>query len=197
LCPPNQRKKKTSLSGKNYSPVSFHLSPLTASLTIFSVPALQKKRGRPTKRSPELVAQIAEAISFGFSNQETAELVGIRPTTLSIWHQIPSFSIAVKRAVLKRQIIRLKRIQDGTLGWQGTAWILERLNAVRYARPEVQIAINSSGNPDGSGTSIVIQLAPERVREIDSESVEIRDSVAKMLADYRPQSPNGNGGQHV
>ena len=47
--------------------------------------------GRPTKRTPEMVAQIAEAISLGLNDEETAALVGIERNTLINWKKDPEF----------------------------------------------------------------------------------------------------------
>jgi len=38
-----------------------------------------------------------------------------------------------------RKLDRLKRIESGALGWQGTAWAMERLYPKEFSRPEVQL----------------------------------------------------------
>jgi hypothetical protein len=47
--------------------------------------------GRPTKRTPEITALIAEAISFGLTDEEAAALVGIDDDTLTQWKRSRSF----------------------------------------------------------------------------------------------------------
>ena len=98
--------------------------------------------GRPTKRTPEITARIAEAISFGLSDEETAGLVGIDDDTLTQWRKIPEFSGAIKSAVANRKLARLKRIEAGEPGWQGTAWAMERQYPERFAKPEIQLNLN-------------------------------------------------------
>ena len=104
--------------------------------------------GRPTKRTPEVVAKIAKAVSIGLTDGEAALLAGINPDTMTEWRKDSEFSGAIKRATAKRLLMRLDRIEAGEQGWQGTAWALERLYPERFARPEVmnQIAlVNQAG----------------------------------------------------
>ena len=104
--------------------------------------------GRPTKRTPEVVARIAEAVAIGLTDEEAALLAGINPDTMTEWRKDPEFSGAIKRAGAQRLLLRLERIEAGEQGWQGTAWALERLHPARFARPEVmnQIAVvNQAG----------------------------------------------------
>ena len=99
--------------------------------------------GRPTKRSPEVIAKIAEAVAKGLTDEEAALLAGINPDTMTEWRKDPEFSGAIKRAEVRRLLLRLERIEAGEQGWQGTAWALERIYPARFARPEVlnQIAV--------------------------------------------------------
>ena len=114
--------------------------------------------GRPTKRTPEITARIAEAISFGITNEEAAAIVGIDDDTLTEWNKIPEFSGAIKSAVAIRKLSRLKRIEAGESGWQGTAWALERQYPERFARPEIQLSLGRS--PANSNLAIWLQTAP-------------------------------------
>ena len=83
--------------------------------------------GRPTKRTPEVVAKIAKAVSIGLTDGEAALLAGINPDTMTEWHKDAEFSGAIKRATAQRLLLRLERIEAGEQGWQGTAWALERI----------------------------------------------------------------------
>jgi hypothetical protein len=103
--------------------------------------------GRPTRRTPEVVAKIAEAVAIGLTDEEASLLAGINPDTMTEWRKGPEFSGAIKRAGAQRLLMRLERIEAGEQGWQGTAWALERLYPHRFARPEVmnQIAVVAGG----------------------------------------------------
>ena len=114
--------------------------------------------GRPTKRTPEVVAKIAEAIAIGLTDEEAALLAGINPDTMTEWRKDPEFSGAIKRAGAQRLLMRLERIEAGEQGWKGTAWALERLYPHRFARPEVmnQIAVVSQGGKASAERVIIL-----------------------------------------
>ena len=117
--------------------------------------------GRPTKRTPEVVATIAAAIASGLTDREAGIVAGIRHDTMAEWRKDPEFSEAIEKATAARLLLRLERIEAGEQGWQGTAWALERLYPHRFARPEVmnQIAVVNQG--DKVSTERVIVLPGE------------------------------------
>jgi hypothetical protein len=63
--------------------------------------------GRPTKRTTEAVAKIAEAVAIGLTDEETALLAGINPDTMTEWRKDPEFSGAIKRTEAQRLLLRL------------------------------------------------------------------------------------------
>src|SRR5258705_7337512 len=99
--------------------------------------------GRPTKRTPEVVAKIAEAVAIGLTDREAGLLAGVRQDTMTEWRKEREFSEAIEKAAAERLLQRLGRIESGENGWQGTAWALERIYPHRFARPETlnQIAV--------------------------------------------------------
>ena len=74
--------------------------------------------GRPTKRTPEVVAKIAEAVAIGLTDREAGLLAGVRHDTMTEWRKDPEFSEAVERATAQRLLLRLGRIEAGEQGWQ-------------------------------------------------------------------------------
>ena len=52
--------------------------------------------GRPTKRTPEVVAKIAEAVAIGLTDREAGLLAGIRHDTMTEWRKDPEFSEALE-----------------------------------------------------------------------------------------------------
>ena len=58
--------------------------------------------GRPTKRTPEAVAKIAEAVAIGLTDREAGVLAGINPDTMTEWRKDLEFSGAIKRATAQR-----------------------------------------------------------------------------------------------
>ena len=77
---------------------------------------------------------------FGLTDEETSALAGITPPTLIEWKKDPEFLEAIKSAVSARLLKRLKRIEAAN-GWQGCAWLTERLLPTRYAKPEVLLVL--------------------------------------------------------
>jgi hypothetical protein len=139
-----------------------------------------------------MVARIAKAISLGLNDEETAALVRIDRHTLLEWNKDPEFSATIKSAVADRMVKRLERIESGANGWQGTAWIVERLMPNRYSRPEVQISLNSSLSPTHNGLTLTISL--EEAQEIEARSAPIREKARQLLEDYER---NRNGSRSV
>ena len=103
-------------------------------------PETRHPGGRPTKRTPAITKRIAEAISFGLTDEDAAALVKIDDLTLTRWRKIPEFCRAIKCAVATRKLARLQRIEAGEPGWQGSAWSIERQDPKRFAPPQVQLS---------------------------------------------------------
>jgi hypothetical protein len=139
--------------------------------------------GAPTLRTPQTVAKIVEAISLGLNDQEVCDLVGINNDTLSLWKRDPEFFGTIKSAVLARMVLRLKKIETGADGWQGAAWLTERLLPQRYSKPEVQISLQTTVNqtPD----ALTITISAEEACEIEEKAEPVRQKVRKLLAGYR------------
>jgi hypothetical protein len=110
--------------------------------------------GRPSKRTPAMVAKIASLISDGLPDEYVAAICGIDRPTLSEWRYDKEFSDAIKSAEGKRLKLRLARVEAGEDGWQGTAWFLERRYPREFSRPEVQFnqQISLGGSQDARPT---------------------------------------------
>jgi hypothetical protein len=137
-----------------------------------------------------MVARIAKAISLGLNDEETAALVRIEPDTLVNWKKDPEFFGAIKSAVADRMVKRLERIESGANGWQGCAWIIERLMPARYAKPEVQISLNTASGEGNHGHVITISL--EEAERIEAQAEQTREQARQLLEEY-VQRRNGAG----
>ena len=81
---------------------------------------------------------------------------------------------------------------QGVDGWQGTAWLVERLYPHRFSRPELQISLQNTFNQTTNALSIVI--SKEEIREIESEAAPEREKIRRLFETYRPGAlGNGNG----
>ena len=49
----------------------------------------RRGEGRPTKRTPEVVARIAEAVAIGLTDREAGLLAGVRHDTMTEWRRRP------------------------------------------------------------------------------------------------------------
>jgi hypothetical protein len=139
-----------------------------------------------------MVARISQAISLGLTDEETAALVGIEPSTLINWKADQEFLEAIKKAVSAQLVKRLERIEKGGNGWQGCAWLTERLLPTRYAKPEVQISLN--GSSGDSGGKHVITISLEEAERIEAEAAPIRETARQLLEEYER---NRNGSRSV
>ena len=146
--------------------------------------------GAPTKRTSEVIQKIADAIALGLADDEAASLAGISDMTLTKWRRDPEFVGKIKNAVSTRLAMRLSRIGSGVDGWQGTAWLLERLYPSRFSRPEVQISLQNTFNQTTNALTIVI--SKEEYQQINAQAEESRAKVREMFGRYRP-ALNGNG----
>jgi hypothetical protein len=98
--------------------------------------------GRPSKRTPERVKKIAELIAAGLPDEYACAVAGINRDTLWQWKNDPEYneySDVIKAAVGARLIKRLSFVDSGLPGWQGAAWMIERIHAKHFCRPEIQL----------------------------------------------------------
>jgi hypothetical protein len=157
----------------------------------------RSKRGRlnegaPTKRTPEVTAQIAESISLGLTDEEAAAIAGIKPWALCHWRRIPEFAEALKKATALRLQNRLKMIESRVDNWQAVSWLCERQHPARFARPEIQLNLIQQNNTTMNALSITISA--EELRQIEDAASPEREKVRKMFEAYRPGAlGNGNG----
>jgi hypothetical protein len=159
----------------------------------FSNPKKVSKRGivgdgRPTKQTPETIKKLCDALAMGLNDEEAALVAGIADQTLRNWKRDSFFVEKIKRAVTLRLYKRLKRIESGGEGWQGTSWCLERLYGARFAKPEVQIAFN---NNSVTQNFLSISISGAEAKAIEAEAGPIRERVAAMFEHYRPALGNG------
>ena len=116
-------------------------------------------------------------------------MVDINSDTLLEWNKDPEFSGAIKKAVSARLLKRLKRIECGANGWQRCAWLAERLLPSRYAKPEVQISLNSIA--DEANDSRVLTISLEKACQSKERAVPIRESPRLLLEEYERNRASG------
>jgi len=95
--------------------------------------------GRPTKFTPERCQAIINSVSDGMPYEISANENGIHRDTLTRWLRQGAFDLLsendtehsqffcnIKKAVGKTMRDLLRVVRAGDVGWQGSAWILER-----------------------------------------------------------------------
>jgi hypothetical protein len=75
-----------------------------------------------------------------------------------------------------RLLIRLKRIEKGESGWQGTAWAMERQNPERFGSPEARLRRRDEVNED------------ETVRKVMRWMVSQEDSIRELVGGQPPRN---------
>lgn len=77
---------------------------------------------RPTKCTPEIVAQIIHAMGLGMNDKAVADLIGVEEVTIYRWKKTLKIAAQIKGAVARRKLLRLERVEEGGPGWQSSAW---------------------------------------------------------------------------
>ena len=103
----------------------------------------KRRRGRPTKLTPELQERVCTLLSVGNTIETSCTLAGIHVDTLYAWcsqgeagksSRHHEFSEAIKKARASAEAHHIQRIYQGERNWQSSAWWLERANP-RYRLP--------------------------------------------------------------
>jgi hypothetical protein len=130
--------------------------------------------GRPTKLTPKAIAQIAEAFLYGLSDQETALLADIDVRTIERARR-GTFCREIKRAEIARKQLYIRRITEGKRpDWARWAWFLERRFPREFAKPEIQLSVNSNViNNTLIVTAEVAHQMADRVKEADAKVTEL------------------------
>ena len=144
--------------------------------------------GRPTKITPKAIKQIAEAFLYGFTDEETALLAGMSEKTIRR-ARLGQFCPEIKRAEQARKAEYINRITEGTRpDWARWAWFLERRFPLQFAKPEIQLSVNTQTvNNTLIVTAEVAKTINSRVKDVDAK-------IERLLKDKR--GSNGNGNSH-
>ena len=144
--------------------------------------------GRPTKITPKAIKQIAEAFLYGFTDEETALLAGMSEKTIRR-ARLGQFCPEIKRAEQARKNLYIRRITEGKRpDWARWAWFLERRFPLQFAKPEIQLSVNTQTvNNTLIVTAEVAKTINSRVKDVDAK-------IERLLKDKR--GSNGNGNSH-
>lgn len=115
--------------------------------------------GRPTKRTPETVKRLCDAIRLGASYADACGYAGVSFETFNEWRKdFPEFSDAVKEAEGSGRVQLIAKIQkaanDGN--WQAAAWMLERRDPQNYGRTMRTQVTGADGGPVQMAAQVVV-----------------------------------------
>ena len=146
------------------------------------------KLGHPTKLTPALELKIAECFFDGLTDSETALLCDISTKTIQLARHGDRFP-RIKKIELDRKRFYVAKIRDGdNRDWPRIAWWLERRWPTEFAKPEVQLQINTT-NQTVNNTAIIISA--EIASTINSRVKEANNKIDKLLKNKK--GLNGNG----
>ena len=129
---------------------------------------------------------IADCFLVAFTDQQTADLCGINEKTIRRM-RAGGLCPAIKIAELKRELAYRKKIWNAKGFWQGAAWFLERKYPTQFAKPEVQLQINTTNQTVNNTLIVTAEVAhgiSSRVKDADAK-------IERLLKDKR--GSNGNG----
>lgn len=97
----------------------------------------KRRGGVPTKRTPENLQKIVQAIKLGATYELAAAYAGMHYDTFNEWRKDdPDFSEAIKQAEGQAAVLLLAKIEQAATdgNWQAAAWKLERRYPKMYGR---------------------------------------------------------------
>jgi hypothetical protein len=102
-----------------------------------------KKRGGQTKYSPEIVKKILQQVELGHRIAGACRACDISPPTFANWQvDHPELAEMVECARAKFVSAHLANIKSHARDqWTASAWLLERIQAEEFSRPEVRVQL--------------------------------------------------------
>ena len=127
------------------------------------------KRGRPSKRTPEIEAAIAECLRLGMSIPHTCAACGVSETQFRNWRKhYRDFQELVRRAEAEAVKLNLAVIQAAAVSgksWQAAAWFLERKHPEQWGKTET-LSIEARKDAVREAIRIGPARTPEHLREL-------------------------------
>jgi hypothetical protein len=94
---------------------------------------------KPTKRTPEVIEALCDALAHGLSNEDACAIAKIGIRTFYEWLEDEQFVETIRAAKAQQKLTLIKMLMAADAGqWQKIAWRLERLD-IAFCRPEVRL----------------------------------------------------------
>jgi hypothetical protein len=178
------RKSRSSASQQRFGNKNYEGNRLEKKIEKWGLDPSNSKYGR--KLTPEIVEAVAQCLSDGFTNEETAILCDVQENTIARWCQLGP----IKKAVLQRKRYYIHQLLEGTRkDWCRLAWFLERRFPTEFSRPEVAHAIRVSNQ---TTTNVVqnLTITAEVAEQLAARSASVQTQVKKLFAQYSTQPAN-------
>lgn len=134
------------------------------------------KIGRPSKYTPERVAQILEYLRVGNTRGTAGQASGISKETFCQWlNTYPDFADQVKEAEAEAVTLHVGNIANAAAKgtWQASAWILERRHYQDWGkkdRIELVNNVRQLAKDSGIDESDAVDQAEQILRELRSQA---------------------------
>lgn len=153
-----------------------------------------RRRGRPSKRTPEIEAAIYECLRLGMTCAQTCDSCGVSQSQFRNWRRnFRDFQDLVRRAEAEAVKLNLAVIQAAAASgksWQAAAWFLERKHPEQWGRTEtLTIDAKRKAVEETLIKNITPGRTPEQLRELrqilglhpstDAETIEAAAEHAK------------------
>lgn len=177
----SRKPKKPGIAGNSWKNPE---DPGTGAAIPLVVEVIPARRGRPTKRTPELEGQIAECLRLGMSYPQTCDACGISQTQFRNWRKhFRDFQDLIRRAEAEAVKLNLAVIQAAAASgksWQAAAWFLERKHPEQWGKTET---LSIEARKDAITEAIKINAArtPEHLRELRMALQLPRDSKPELV----------------
>ena len=130
---------------------------------------------KPIQLSAKTLKNIAESLFLAYTAEQAAYMAGVSPRTLARLKEEPLWQAILAQSNEMEKPYRQK-IYHGQPGWQGAAWMLERKYASQFARPDIQLSLNTSNTT----TNQTIVITAEHAANLRNRNASLDAELDKL-----------------
>ena len=130
---------------------------------------------KPIQLSAKTLKSIAESLFLAYTAEQAAYMAGVSKNTLARIKDSPTWVEILSQAAQLEKPYRQK-IYKGEPGWQGAAWMLERKYASQFARPDIQLSLNTSNTT----TNQTIVITAEQATNLRNRNASLDAELDKL-----------------
>jgi DNA-binding transcriptional regulator YiaG len=133
-----------------------------------------KKRGRPSKATPERIEAILDDLARGLTREQACACNNVNVTQFREWEKRDEFPDLRAKAQATRKLALLKMVEESK-DWRSAAWLLERNFPEEFGGQQQPQIFAQQNN---------FQLSEEKCHEIDARVKMLRE--ADSSSDWPP-----------